>query len=136
MILKVEHCGFHATFLDLAIAINNGKISTKQNDICDDCSFFIVVMSKFHNNILTSICYGTVVSEIISIARSSLSVVSIYEKSNALITRIEKQGYSRWIWITHFCLWEVNTDLNTDWKKKSFHAINLRDLKSQSAWYQ
>lgn len=97
MILKVEHCGFHATFLDLAIAINNGKISTKQNDICDDCSFFIVVMSKFHNNILTSICYGTVVSEIISIARSSLSVVSIYEKSNALITRIEKQGYSRWI---------------------------------------
>ena len=86
-----EHSRSHAAFSDMDIIINNGKISTKLYDKCDDFSFFIVIMSNFHTNFLSSIFYETVMSEVFSIARPFSSVVSFYEKSNALITRMEKQ---------------------------------------------
>ena len=83
-----EHSRSHVTFSDMDIIISNGKISTKLYDKCDDFSFFIVIMSNFHTNFLSSIFYG---SEVFSIARPFSSVVSFSEKSNALITRMEKQ---------------------------------------------
>ena len=49
-------------------------------------------MPKFHSNIPSSVFYGTVMSEILRIARSSSSVVIIYEKASALIISMEKQG--------------------------------------------
>ena len=39
--------------------------------------------------------YGTVISEMLCIARLSSSVISFYEKTNARITRMKKQGGNR-----------------------------------------
>ena len=49
LVLKLEHSGYQAAFLDLNIAISNGKISTTLYDKHED--FFFVCMPNFHSNI-------------------------------------------------------------------------------------
>ena len=56
---------------------------------------FIVRMPNFQSNILSSVFYGTVIAEILGIARSSSSVISFYEITSALITPMEKQDKNR-----------------------------------------
>ena len=93
LVLKLEDSAFHATFLDLNIPISNGKISNKlYDDKRDDLPFCIVRMPKFHSNIQSFVFYGTVMSEILRISRSSSSVIGFNEKTSALIKRMEKQG--------------------------------------------
>ena len=58
----------------------------------DDFFFYCLHgMPSFHSNTTSSVFYGTVMSEILHIARSSSSAISCYEKTSVLITRIEKQ---------------------------------------------
>ena len=59
----------------------------------DDFFFFIVCMAcqAFIATPHHLFFYGTVMSEILHIARSSSSAISCYEKTTVLITRIEKQ---------------------------------------------
>ena len=85
MVLKLEYSEFHATFIDLNIPLSNGKVSIKLYDKHDD--FFLLSACQT--------CDGTVMSETIRIATSSSSVISFYEKTSALITRMEKQGGNR-----------------------------------------
>ena len=66
-----------------------GEISTKLQDKRGDFCGFIVSMPNLQKSIPSSILYGTVMSEILSIERSTSSSVSFYEKSSALITRIK-----------------------------------------------
>ena len=54
--------------------------------------FFIVCMPNFHSNIPSSVFYGTMMPEILRIARSSCSFISFYEKTSALVTCMDKQG--------------------------------------------
>ena len=61
LVLKLEHSGYHAAFLDLNIAISNGKISTTLYDKHED--FFFVCMPNFHSNIPSSVFYGTVICD-------------------------------------------------------------------------
>ena len=93
--LKLEHSGSHATFLDLDINIDNGKVITKLFDKRDDFTFFIVRMPNFHSNIPSSIFYGTVMSEVLRIARSCSSITSFNEKCVCLINRMDSQGGNR-----------------------------------------
>ena len=60
--------------------------------------FYCSKLPKVDGNILLSIFYGTVMSEILRIARSSSSVALFYGKTNARIIRItwkEKQSGNR-----------------------------------------
>ena len=43
LVLKLEHNGSHATFLDLDLSIDNGKITSKLYDKRDDFSFFMMM---------------------------------------------------------------------------------------------
>ena len=92
LVLKLEHKGSHATFLDLDLTVENGKITTKLYDKRDDFHFFIVRMPNFHSNIPSSIFYGTVFSEILRIARASSSFASFSGKVREIFNRMEKQG--------------------------------------------
>ena len=58
MVLKLEHSGYHATFLDLNITIRNVKISNKFYNKRDDFFFFIVRMPSFHSNIPPTVFYS------------------------------------------------------------------------------
>ena len=89
--LKLEHNGSHATFLDLDLYIENGKISSKLYDKDDKD----VRMPNIHSNIPSSIFYGTVMSEVLRIARITSSYVNFTNKINALLTRMENQGGNR-----------------------------------------
>ena len=56
--------------------------------------FFILCMPNLHSSIPSSVSYGTVMSEMLRIARSS-HVITSYEKNSALIACMEKQGENR-----------------------------------------
>ena len=47
LVLKVEHSGSHATFLDLDNIISNDKISTKLYDKRDDLSCMVYTCQTF-----------------------------------------------------------------------------------------
>ena len=49
-------------------------------------------MPNIHSNIRSSNFYGILMSELLCIAGSSTFVISFYEKTNALITLMEKQS--------------------------------------------
>ena len=66
LVLKVEHSGSHATFLDLDNIISNDKISTKLYDKRDDLSFMVYTCQTF---------IATFFSKILRIARSSFSKI-------------------------------------------------------------
>ena len=93
--LKLEHIGTHATFLDLDLTLDKGKIISKLYDKRDDFSFFIVRMPNLHSNIPSSVFYGTVMSEVLRIARASSLFSDFSEKTLSLMMRMEKQGGDR-----------------------------------------
>ena len=68
-------------------------MKTKLYEKRDDFPFFIVRMSNFHNNIPSSIFYGTMVSGIFRIEKSSSSLAIFYEKKQCIIN---KNGKARW----------------------------------------
>ena len=91
LVLKLEHSGYHAAFLDLNIAISNGKISTTLYDKHED--FFLFACQTFiaTSHHLFFMELWSVMLEIFRIARSYCSVLCFYGKTNALITRTEKK---------------------------------------------
>ena len=93
--LKLEYSGKSATFLDLKLSIENGKIVSKLYDKRDDFSFFIVRMPNFDSNIPSSIFYGSVLSEILRIARASCYFEDFFVKVKTLFQRMINQGGNR-----------------------------------------
>ena len=70
--LKIEHQGEHATFLDLDITIRDGVFVYKLFDKRDAFQFSIVRMPHLSSNIPSTIFYGSIFSEILSMARCTL----------------------------------------------------------------
>ena len=93
--LKLKHSGSHATFPDLNIIISNRKKSTKVYDKRDDFFLFFCLHAKLSWQHHIICFYGSMMSMILHIGRSSSSVISFYEKTSALITRMKKQGGNR-----------------------------------------
>ena len=93
--LKCEHHGIHATFLDLDIKISDGVFVYKLYDKRDDFPFFVVRMPDRSSNIPSYIFYGTIMSEIIRIARSTLLLDDLIPKMSALFKRMLNQGADR-----------------------------------------
>merc|ERR1711895_59463 len=93
--LKCEHRGEHATFLDLDIKINDGEFKYKLFDKRDEFPFEVVRMPDRSSNIPSYIFYGTIMSEIIRIARSTLLLDDLVPRIGALFKRMLNQGADR-----------------------------------------
>ena len=81
-----------ATFLDLDIKIKNKQFITKLYDKRDDFPFAIVRMPYLSNNMPRQICYSTIGSEILRIAKCTSENVEFIKSSNKVINRMKEQG--------------------------------------------
>ena len=96
--LKCEHHERenHATFLDLDIKISEGEFIYKLFDKRDEFSFSVVRMPFIDSNIPAYIFYGTILSEIVRIARSTLLLDDLIPRLIALFKRMLTQGADMW----------------------------------------
>ena len=92
--LKCEHEGSHATFLDLDITVQDGCFVYKLFDKRDDFPFFIVRMPDLRGNIPSHVFYGSVMSEFLRIARSTLLYKDFVPSAISLFKRMRNQGGS------------------------------------------
>ena len=90
--LKPEHEGTHATFLDLDIAISNGRFIYKLYDKRDHFNFKIVRMPYLSSNIPHSVFYGSILSEFLRIARCTLLLQDFIPTAKNLFKRMLNQG--------------------------------------------
>ena len=86
----------HTTFLDLDIKISDDEFMYKMFDKRDEFSFSVVRMPYIDCNIPSYIFYGTIMSEIIRIARSTLLLDDLIPRLGALFKRMLKQGAESW----------------------------------------
>ena len=93
--LKCEHSGEHATFLDLYITIIDGIFVFKLFDKRDNFPFFIVRMPDLSGNIPSHVFYGSVMSEFLRIARSTLLYADFLPLASNLLNRMINQGGSK-----------------------------------------
>ena len=92
--LKCEHEGSHATFLDLDITVQDGCFVYKLFDKRDNFPFFIVRMPDLRGNIPSHVFYGSVMSEFLRIARSTLLYKDFVPSAISLFKRMRNQGGS------------------------------------------
>ena len=92
--LKVENHGSHASFLDLDITVENNIFRYKLFDKRDAFPFFIVRMPHADSNIPSCIFYGSIFSEILRIARSTLMFDDLIPRITELFSRMRNQGAS------------------------------------------
>ena len=92
--LKCEHSGTHATFLDLEITIVDGIFVFKLFDKRNEFPFFIVRMPDLSGNIPSHVFYGSVMSEFLRIARSTLLYQDFLPVASNLLKRMVNQGGS------------------------------------------
>ena len=90
--LKCEHTGSHANFLDLDITIVDGVFEYKLYDKRDDYPFFIIRMPDLRGNIPSYIFYGSILSEVVRIARCTLKYIDFVPKISDLFSRMKNQG--------------------------------------------
>ena len=93
--LKCEHQGTHATFLDLEINISNGIFVYKLFDKRDNFPFSIIRMPDLSGNIPLHVFYGSVMSEFLRIARSTLLYTDFLPVASKLLNRMINQGGSK-----------------------------------------
>ena len=96
--LKCEHHKIekHATFLDLDIKISGEEFIYKLFDKRDEFPFSVVRMPYKDSNIPSYIFYGTIMSEIVRIARSTLLLDNFIPRLGALFKRMLTQGADSW----------------------------------------
>ena len=92
--LKCEHEGTHATVLELDIRIVDGKFIFKLFDKRNDFPFFIVRMPDYTGNIPSHVFYGSVMSEFLRIAGSTMLYEDFLPVANKLYKRMINQGGS------------------------------------------
>ena len=92
--LKCEHHGLHATILDLDVTIVDGMFIYKLFDKRDNFPFFIVRMPDLSGNIPSHVFYGSVMSEFLRIARSTLRYSDFLPVCVSLFKRMINQGGS------------------------------------------
>ena len=92
LILKVEHSGVHASFLNLDITIKDGIFVYKLYDKRDTFPFSIVRMPYTSSNIPVNTFYSAMVGEFLRIARSTLLYEDFLPKAIELIHRLNNQG--------------------------------------------
>ena len=106
--LKVEHQGHHASFLDLDIEIEDHVFVYKPFHKSDTFPFFIVPIPNLSSNIPSAIFYGSRFSEFFRIARCTIIINDFKPRASDLILRMIAQGGNR--------------ALLTNQLKKAFHC--------------
>ena len=94
--VKCEHEGQHATFLDLDITIQNVCFFYKLFDKRDNFHFSIVRMSDLSGNIPDHVFYGSVMSEFLRIARTTLFYRDFPPKARDLFRRMVNQNEDKY----------------------------------------
>ena len=89
---KCEHSGDYAPFSELEITIVDGIFVYKLFDKRDAFLFFIVRMPNVSGNIPFHIFYGSIMSEILRIARSTLHYGDFIPRTTNLFERVINQG--------------------------------------------
>ena len=93
MELKVENeNNYSASFLDLALAVNEGVIDTKLFDKRDAFNFSVVRMPYRCSNIPKKMFYSTIGAEILRICRATSHYNFFLISARNLIDRMRKQG--------------------------------------------
>ena len=90
--LKLEHSRTRATFLDLAIKIEDRIFFYKLFGKRDKFIFFIVRMPHIESNIPSTIFYDSIFSEFLRIARFTLKLEHFLPTSLELYSRMLSQG--------------------------------------------
>ena len=90
--LKCEHKGDHATFLELDISIEDDIFKYKLYDKRDAFPFYIVRMPDASGNLPHHVFYGSILSELLRIARATLQYDHFLEKAKNLVRRMLRQG--------------------------------------------
>ena len=80
----------------LDIKISGEEFIYKMFDKRDEFSFSVVRMPYIDSNIPSYIFYGTILSEIVRIARSTLLLDDLIPRLGALFKRMLIQGADRW----------------------------------------
>lgn len=80
------------SFLDLDITIEVNLLAFKLSEKRDKFSFFVVRMPYLSSNILSTIFYGSIFSEILRIARFTLRLTAFMPKVSQLFIRMRTQG--------------------------------------------
>jgi hypothetical protein len=93
--LKCEHQGIHATFMDLEVDVRDGIFIYKLFDKRNNFPFFIVRMPDLSGNIPSHVFYGSVMSEFLRIARSTLLYSDFLPVASSLLRRMSNQGGSK-----------------------------------------
>ena len=93
--VKCEHQGPRATFLQLDVTIRDGIAIYKLFDKRDNFPFFIVRMPDLGGNIPSHVFYGSVMSEFLRIARSTLLYSDFLPVAQSLFRRMLNQGGSQ-----------------------------------------
>ena len=93
MELKVENeNNYSASYLDLAIELNEGIAETKLFDKRDTFKFSVVRMPHKRSNIPQKMFYATIGAEVLRICRATSNYVFFLDSSRKLITRMCSQG--------------------------------------------
>ena len=90
--LKLQHQEEHATFLDLALKIEDKIFVCQLFDKRDTFPFFIVHIPYLSINIPSSIFYGSIFSEFLGIARCALRLTDFVPKASQLYAGMITQG--------------------------------------------
>ena len=93
--LKCEHKGSHATFLEIDITIEDGIFVYKLYDKRDNFPFEIVRMPDLSGNIPSHVFYGSIMSEILRIARATLRYNDFLPRVKKLFDRMLNQGANK-----------------------------------------
>ena len=91
----MEHNDSHATFLDLDISIDKGKLIYRMFDKRDTFNFHSVKLPSTTNNILYIIFYSSTLSEFGSIDRWKLLVKEFLLVAKNLLEQMINQGGSK-----------------------------------------
>ena len=90
--LKLEHCGTHTTFLDLAIKTEDGVFVSKLFNKRDKFPFFIVRIRHFESNTSSTIFYDFIFAEYVRIATSTLKLEQFLLRASELYSKMFLHG--------------------------------------------
>ena len=91
----MEHNGSHATFIDVDIYINKGKLIYKMLDKKETFNFHIVRMPSITSNIPSIIFYSFTMPEFVKIAGSALLLKNFLPVAKSLLDRMINQAGSK-----------------------------------------
>ena len=117
----------YASFLDLEIHVIDNKLETKLYDKRNTFKFSVVRLPYKCSNIPSKMFFSTISAEVLRICRATSTYIDFLHTSNALLTRIKRQGAN--IDGIQKVLWKMLSRHESDFEKFNLDVrIIRRDL--------